>query len=289
MENNCTICKKIFEESYIEFPCNEKHRFCVDCMTKIVEVTPNGFSVTCNRCHFNVILADLEGFEIYEKKVIQERKINWTSGVCPFHSKILIYFCTDCLEPICASCKDGVFHSQHGIDAFETVYNQTRSEFIARMKEIESSKGTLEKDLENLLNRRENYPNDIERLRNQLTNEFDLIKLQLAQKEAELLQQLNNIEQSNLNLIDKKSSTAFQLVDDFNEVKNIAEDMLKTNLRTPLEQFQIFYEKQHLFEGLDIDIELKVPEVPNINNTLNPIATIKTKISEMRIGQYYKY
>ena len=123
----CDFCKSSYND-IDKFSCN--HKICPKCLfqkifisnIKDVSTIKDNLEIKC-KCSQGILHKTID--DIYEinnkknkiyEKIFQENNIDIKSDLCPIHNdKKLIYYCINCCEEICESCKEEEKGKKHKI------------------------------------------------------------------------------------------------------------------------------------------------------------------------------
>lgn len=205
----CAICTIDLESEYVDIGCS--HHICEDCALQLVMPLPNllGFEIKCPHCS-KFLRMHTRDISPFVQKKQHTRHISYRDGNCPYHRKMLAYFCRTCMKPMCHACYGNTYHSGHEVRTIDETMTEFSKDVHNLNEEISSKKGKLVQRFQYLVEQRDKEIADANRHQESLRKEI-----------AELHELLNTKEAQLANCIEKKrESRLTRLETELNNVTN---------------------------------------------------------------------
>lgn len=254
----CAICKCTLNVEWVQFNrCTDNnHSFCVSCAERsIVKMGIHSLpTFRCNVCGVQTKLNGNLGLKPFIKNISSERagRLSFESGCCPFHGDLLIYFCTECLEPICAKCHTG-FHSDHDYETLDTTFSNAKLEVQELETELKDKRSEISNSVEKILNSQAKISQDAENRRRQIRDEFKILRDLLNNKERDLLNRVEVIENERITSAEESLLLATSAVDAIDKATKLVDEAKVTLTNSePMEFVQfVFDKKQTILDVLE--------------------------------------
>jgi len=153
----CLICHECPEEYVILSACSTPHIYCMSCAERMKSQPTqdtsnyrysyrrlnhpktNTQTITCALCNAVTNLDPDRGLNALKRRT-KKRKLNFKKGECETHNKPFLYYCLECLEPICLQCRNDSYHSQHRHDTLDEAFTKCRQELGTKITLLENKK-----------------------------------------------------------------------------------------------------------------------------------------------------
>lgn len=229
---SCSICR-IELKSYIKLPnCSTLHPYCEDCAERLVTrkythgIHPYN-EVTCVVCRKTNHVPGTVSDWLHSDN--PERRVDYSSGNCPYHpAHALLYFCYDCLEPICVTCRSsGVAHTRHEVDSLDSALSKLQRKIDKLPVQLTQKRTKIAGYMEAVLVKKDHMAAQKDRKRTEVINEIHRLRLALDAKQQELLRNLDQMDENFQNQLDREvvwaENKLKQLDDSMRVVDNVRE------------------------------------------------------------------
>lgn len=131
----CAVCLNVYRQPKL-LPCD--HTFCASCIRDLAD-HHNGSEFPCPSCHTATSIppggvASLPA-NIYVQTRTCRQKLG-TPDICKIHDEKLVFYCNNCEEGICASCKL-TEHEQHETEDLATLVSKMRKVLQSEMRIVQ--------------------------------------------------------------------------------------------------------------------------------------------------------
>lgn len=272
-EKHCEVCTSTVDNEWVRIPsCRPAHYFCVSCAERCVEGHRYNRSIRCTACRSSHTLREQEGVkELTHTRAEEEKRLSFLSGRCPFHDALLIYFCMDCMEPICGKCQNG-YHATHDYDSLDGTLAEMNTEMNKLQSRIRNHKNTLVSNIESMVQQGGSLRERIEARQAQVRREMDSLRELIDTKEADMLRRLEHLESSGDSDVERRTCEMLDCVSKCDE--HLAQlDSARSQIEsaTPMEKIQFIVDNLQVVEDLaEFDTTSTVvrptPPLPSTHN-----------------------
>jgi len=251
-EKHCVVCNTGVDGEWVSLAsCQPTHYFCVSCAERCVEGQGYHRLMRCTVCRNYQALRDVQGVkELTHTRAEEEKRLSFLSGRCPFHDALLVYFCMDCMEPICGKCQSG-YHAQHEYDSLDGTLSEMNEEMTKLQTRIQSHKNKLVMDIENMVQQGGTLRERIESRERQVRREMDALRELINTKEADMLRRLEHLESSRESEVER---TTCEMLDRVSQCEHHLDTLEQARNQvesaTPMEKVQFIVDNLHKIEDL---------------------------------------
>lgn len=288
----CSICAGVTDNEWVQLPncTGQEHVFCIPCAERLVLRRNSIRTINCSVCNASRRLFK-DGINEVLKSSRNENqgRVSFENGTCPYHKDLLLYFCIDCLEPICVQCQNG-YHNDHSYETLDTTFNDAKKEIGELESEIKDKRKRAADNIESALNAQGKVYNDAQARRDTLRLEIEAMKAELDRKEREFSATIDTMETSRLQKIEDKLVKLTTTVDSCDEALGLIEQA-KSTLRTanPMDFVQFVTDKKvKITEVIEMDDANNVSSIHSLNRAFPVVPTQYAKQTIQRM-QYHDY
>jgi len=164
-------------------------------------------------------------------------------GNCPYHDKMLIYFCNTCFEPVCGSCSTG-YHKSHKLDDMDTAFHKIKTQLLNSSSSLDFKRSKVNQNFESLLDLSEKMANEAESARRKLNSDFDHLISLLQSKKEQFNKKIDEMEAAKKSEIDSALDSASKTINSIEEANQfILQSQTPRYSENPIEFFQLINSK----------------------------------------------
>lgn len=213
----CSVCYEVYDganELKLPkiLPC--QHTFCVDCLIKIINASPESNQFFCPQCKYK-IENEFDPFDLPTSRIVlsllEKESLNYNGyASCPCCREVRnLEVCFECNLPLCAQCT---------VKHFQKWKKEVKENCVKKEQTLSDFKQKIDKISPKINNNLKNF----DKMKSKVEDAYNSMFLRLVKEKQEALNRLNNVQKCSSNYVNLNNNIS-ALMDSFKVCRESSE------------------------------------------------------------------